>query len=229
MGQSEDRGNKLERITNIAILAVSAVILLSHSGAVVHWVKQRSVERTERRLVAQTWEELLDAASVLNGVGVARDRPIVVEFMDYQCPACGAVGPSVTDASDRGAVGVVIRHLPLEAIHPMARTAAKAAVCAERQGLFKPAHELLLSDDAWVTSDDWDWVAFAEVVGVGDLDEFARCLAGAEAEARIDRDKNLATALSVVSTPTFVTAGGIHRGVGGFRAAVEGFGGHSNR
>ncbi len=223
MGQKEDRDNTLERVTNVAIILVSAVFLLSHSADMVDWVKQQAGKATDRRLVAHTWEELIDTESLLDDGEKASGRPILVEFIDYQCPACRVVGPAVFEASARGTVVVAIRHLPLEGLHPMARTAAKAAVCAERQGRFQPAHELLLSDDEWVNSDDW--VRFAEVIGIDDAGEYASCLEGGEAEARIDRDKNLAIALSIASTPAFVTADGIHYGVGGFRAALEESGG----
>ena len=147
------------------------------------------------------------------------DRPIVVEFLDYQCPACRAVAPAVRAAWDDGTATIVVRHLPLESIHPFAMDAAKSVVCAEWQGRLREAHEALLSEAGWV--ERRDWLGMAESVGVGDLATFEECLGGREAEARVESDRRMAGALDIASTPTFVTERGVYPGVRGFSTALR--------
>ena len=102
----------------------------------------------------------------------------------------------------------------------MAREAALAVVCAERQGRLRAAHEALIGDGDWVPLRDW--LGMAEKVGIGDLARFAECLGGHDAEQRLANDLQLAAALGIASTPTFVTPQGIYRGTGGFQAALDG-------
>lgn len=140
-------------------------------------------------------------------------------FLDYQCPACRTVAPSVSAAWDDGTATIVVRHLPLERIHPFAMDAAKAVVCAEWQGRMREAHEALLSDVGWVARRDW--LGMAESVDVGDLLKFEECLGGREAEARVESDRRMAAELDIASTPTFVTERGVYPGVRGFTAALR--------
>ncbi|MBD3292665.1 MAG: thioredoxin domain-containing protein, partial [Armatimonadia bacterium] len=67
------------------------------------------------------------------------DAPLtLVEYADYQCPACidgfHAVEQLVETHSDR--VNVVFRHFPLISYHPMAMPGALAAEAAGEQGKF---------------------------------------------------------------------------------------------
>lgn len=194
---SKARRNKLEKITNIAILVTLLFLLLNPSGFVGRWFGRQVAEVRDRQAVANVWSELTD---VPGGSGLGRARTgasIVVEFLDYQCPACRTVAPAVTAAWDEGTATMVIRHLPLERIHPFAMDAAKAVVCAEWQGRMREAHEALLSDEGWVARRDW--LGMAESVGVGDLLKFEECLGGREAEARVESDRRMAAELDIAS------------------------------
>lgn len=137
-GTGKARSSRLEIITNLAILATLLFLLLNPSGIIGRWIGRQFAETRERNAVTSLWSELTDSGSGRLGekdVGVA--EPIIVEFLDYQCPACRAVAPHVSKAMEDGSVSIVVRHLPLEEIHPIAREAAKAVVCAERQGIFR--------------------------------------------------------------------------------------------
>lgn len=134
-----------------------------------------------------------------------------------------AVAPAVADAWENGSATIVIRHLPLERIHPQAREAAKAVVCAEWQGRLREAHDALLADRSWISRQDW--IGLGEAIGVGDLARFADCLKSRKAESRVDGDMRLAADLGISSTPTFVTVHGVYHGANGFRAALQGIAG----
>lgn len=64
-----------------------------------------------------------------------RGTATIVFFTDFQCPFCrrthAALAPILAERKDR--VRVVLRHVPLPS-HPDARSAARAAICAEDLG-----------------------------------------------------------------------------------------------
>lgn len=211
--------DRLGKITNIAILGTLLFLLLNPSGVIGSWVARQFAEKRQQQAVAALWGELTGLSDA-DGEATGDDRPVVIEFLDYQCPACRAVAPQVSKAIEDGSASIVVRHLPLEAIHPLAREAAKAVVCAEQQGRFRAAHEALMGDEDLVSRRDW--LGMAETAGVVDLSQFAECLEGEGADERVAADMRMAEALGISSTSTFVTTRGIFRGTGGFEAAMVG-------
>lgn len=142
------RAGWLERITNLAILGTLLILLLNPSGPIGSRVSRQVAETRERRTIENLWGGLTAPQSDVGDEQAAGGAPIVVEFLDYQCPACKAVAPAVSEAWKKGTATIVIRHLPLEEIHPLAREAALAVVCAERQGRLRAAHEALIGGGA---------------------------------------------------------------------------------
>lgn len=114
-----------------------------------------------------------------------RGTVTVVFFTDFQCPFCrrthAALAPVV--AQHPGRVRVVLRHVPLNN-HPDARTAARAAVCAESIAAYDDlVHALFTSPDLGE--------AACEELAVdrgADREQFKRCVADPATDARIDRD-----------------------------------------
>lgn len=70
---------------------------------------------------------------------------VVMEYSDFQCPACRSYYPMVkqltTEFEDRAIF--VFRHFPLLSIHPNAEFAARAAEAAGEQGKFWEMHDIL--------------------------------------------------------------------------------------
>lgn len=74
------------------------------------------------------------------------DAPVtLVEYGDYQCPACAAAHPMVkVILKILGAkLRFVFRNMPPSAIHPYAELAAEAAEAAAAQGKFWEMHDAL--------------------------------------------------------------------------------------
>ncbi|MDQ6841559.1 MAG: DsbA family protein, partial [Actinomycetota bacterium] len=70
------------------------------------------------------------------------DRPLVIEYADFECPFCAALRHELSGASVRR----VFRHFPVRSSHPRAWSAACAAEAAGLQGRFWEMHDLLFSD-----------------------------------------------------------------------------------
>lgn len=209
------RRSKLHRIVDVAILAAVAALLFHPNGIVGRWVANAYGERQERRKIAEIWGELSVANSRLGSV---RNDRTIVEFIDYECPSCRSTAAAVSNAARQG-VTVVFRHFPLTQIHPAARDAALAAICAERYGVFAEVHEAMLTDDTWMAEQDWgDW---STQVGIIEDGAFEACMDDDETLHRLRSDRELADLLGIRGTPSFVTPEGIFLGADGWTQALE--------
>ena len=130
----------------------------------------------------------------------------IIEFSDYQCPYCSRAESVVKQVLERypDQVRFVYRHLPLESIHPQARAAAEAAVCAEDQGRFWEYHELLFANQQAISAAKLS--ELAEQVGL-DEEAFASCTADDSTRQRVQRDISDAGAAGASGTPAFFVNG----------------------
>jgi protein-disulfide isomerase len=72
----------------------------------------------------------------------------LVEYSDFQCPACSAMYPVVKElmVEHGDKIRFEYRHFPIERIHPYAVQAAVAAEAAGQQGKFYEFHDLLFEN-----------------------------------------------------------------------------------
>ena len=212
---------KLDTYVNISIIITLAVLLFRPSGVVGRWIVDRYDAWRQRSMIEQLWPQIANnARSQLrprSGAQPLDSSAVMVEFIDYQCPVCRQMAPTVSSALDEYGVSVAIRHFPLD-IHPAARDAALAAICAERHGAFQQAHEALLSDETWIETQDWTNVATAMGVEPGTLET---CMAGPASVRRLTEDIDLAQSIGVRGTPTFVTGSGVFLGLPGLQDALS--------
>jgi protein-disulfide isomerase len=154
----------------------------------------------------------------------------IVEFGDFQCPACGAAHPHVKQLLQEynGRVTFYFRNFPLTNIHPNAMAAAQAAEAAADQGKYWEMHNKLFeSQKEWETLAATEASAkFAEYAGALGLDveKFKTALADEQFKTVVDQDLADANALQLQSTPSFFFNGVQHRGqhdYASLREAIE--------
>lgn len=144
----------------------------------------------------------------------------IVEFSDFQCPACATHANEVQPVLDAeliesGAVRWVFKNLPLR-VHPYAPAAAAAAECAGDQGQFWPMHDQLFARQADWAEEEID-AALATLAAELelDLDAFVACTASRQALERVLTDLYDAQGVAE-STPTFIfldgKSGAVYRG-----------------
>jgi protein-disulfide isomerase len=144
----------------------------------------------------------------LNGAPV-RGQPdakiTLVEFVDFQCPFCARVQPTLQQIRDAygDQVRVVFKHLPLS-FHPKAAGAAAAAEAAHRQGKFWEMQELIFANQS--TLDDEHYRAWAQQLGL-DVAQWEKDRQSPEVLARIAADAKEAEKLGVSGTPAFFVNG----------------------
>lgn len=137
----------------------------------------------------------------------------VVEFSDFQCPACQAVEPivkKIRTSYSSSQVQVIYRHFPLPQ-HAYGRQAAIYAEAAGEQGKFWEMHDILFDTQTeWSGLDEKGATAF--FLGLAkqlNLDEnkINQAITDNGLKARIDEDTAEGNRLGVNSTPTFFVNG----------------------
>jgi len=83
--------------------------------------------------------------------GSSDAKVILVEFSDFECPACAKYSQILrqVDESYRDDVKIVFRHFPLESIHENAMFAANAAEAAGTRGKFWEMHDIAFGDTVY--------------------------------------------------------------------------------
>ena len=146
------------------------------------------------------------------------DAPVtMVEYTDYQCPYCSQYSvqtfPQIkANMIDSGRVRYIFKDLPLDSIHPLARSGAVAARCAGAQDAYLIMHDQLFADQAtWTASGTIEgakesFITYARTLEL-DVETFASCLNSGEFDAAIEANVAEAAALQVSSTPSFFVDG----------------------
>jgi protein-disulfide isomerase len=130
----------------------------------------------------------------------------LLEYGDFECPACGAVHPLVK--AIRQAMGDTLcfafRNFPLTNIHPHAESAAEAAESAGAQGSYWKMHDLLFENQEALDIDALG--DYAELIGLDASRLIGEVLAHAH-QSRVREDFMSGTRSGVNGTPTFFING----------------------
>lgn len=132
---------------------------------------------------------------------------VVTVVTDFECPYSQRLSDRVKRWSDTEDVTVVVRHLPLEDIHPYAKRAAVASVCAARAGGFWRYHDWLFAQQDELVGDDEEFELGASEVGL-DVELFRKCLQmDLAAVAEVDADVAWSRRVGVSGTPSLFVNG----------------------
>lgn len=142
--------------------------------------------------------------------GSENPKVTIVEFGDFQCPACGASFPItdqlVKEYGDK--IKFVFRHFPLEQ-HVNAYDAARAVEAAAAQGKFWEMHDKLYeTQDTWGEKKDAvaQFEGFAKDLGLN-MDQFKKAYSEKSFDANIQAGLTDGIALGVNATPSFFING----------------------
>ncbi len=165
--------------------------------------------------------EIQDFAALVDmATSVTRGDPnapiTIVEFGDFQCPACQqfATGakPQIDFAYvDEGVVRFEFHDFPLVSIHAHAFIAARAARCALDQGesYFWKFHDRLYAEQStWVASRSAPtdaFVAYAAAIGL-DVNAYVTCLDSDRHADVISANMRLGRELGISGTPTIIVS-----------------------
>jgi protein-disulfide isomerase len=146
-----------------------------------------------------------------NVKGNASSSVIVIEYSDFQCPACRSYYPIMreltTEFGDR--VAFVYRHFPLTEIHKNAEAAARAAQAAGKQGKFWEMHDLLFEkQNEWANVSDTSimFQSYASLLGIS-VEQFKADFNSGEIKNFVKAQRSSALKLKLPGTPSYLING----------------------
>lgn len=130
----------------------------------------------------------------------------IIEFSDFQCPACGyAEGIAKRAVREYGnRIKFAYINFPLRQIHGNAEIAAEASECAFEQGKFWELHDIMFQNQNAL--DRASLGAYAEQAGL-DAERFSGCLDSGKYAPAVESDFQLGSKAGVDGTPTFFING----------------------
>jgi len=134
----------------------------------------------------------------------------LVEFGDYECPACGEYNPIVkqTLTDFAGKIVYVFRNYPLPQ-HANAQISSDAVEAAGLQGKYWQMH-----DKVYDTQNNWAnlgdptsvFVGYAKDLGLN-VDQFTKDMSSSIVKNKVQNDTNDGNTIGITETPTFYLNG----------------------
>jgi protein-disulfide isomerase len=165
-----------------------------------------SKEETKSQLLTE-----LDQVEGTNVKGNKEGADIVIEFADFQCPACAGFARVLSQfvEENKESVKFVMKHFPLASIHKNAMNSSYAAEAASKQGKFWEMHDML-----YARQTEWSEIDNAEEVFKDyakelelDVEKFGNDFLSKEVRDAVRADLTLALNLGLDSTPTIFING----------------------
>lgn len=145
--------------------------------------------------------------------GNAQATVELIEFSDFQCPACKSMEPILSSVIDEfgNHMKFAYRHLPLKAIHGNSENAAKASEAAGFQGKFWEMHDKIFENQALWSPMSKDqaveaFASYAQELGL-DVEKFKKDFESREVADAVEQDADEAASAAIQSTPTFFLNG----------------------
>jgi len=138
-------------------------------------------------------------------------KVLIVEYSDFQCPACAAYHPLVKKAIDEkgSQFEFVYRDFPLKLVHANAVVSSRAAEAAALQGQFWPMHDLLFErQKEWETASSLEdvFATYASQLGMN-ATQFRKDYNSAGVAAKVENDYLSGMRYNIQQTPTFFLNG----------------------
>lgn len=152
----------------------------------------------------------------------------LVEYADFQCPACGTYYPIVNQVVEKygNRIQYVYREFPLTQIHKNGDLAARAAEATGVQGKYWQMYdELYRNQNTWAEAADAQAImeSYAKAIGL-DTDKWKNDIESTEVKNKIATDVASGNTALVDSTPTFFLNGkplDVNASVDFFTAAID--------
>lgn len=152
-------------------------------------------------------------AGATKAVGPEDAAITIVEFSDFQCPACKSTKPIADQViAQHPEVRFVYRNFPLDEIHPNARLAAQAAEAAQLEGKFWGMYDLLFDGQGeWESLSEKSalldiFAGYAEELEI-DKQVFLEKIESSEVVQAVQAERTLGEEIGIQGTPTFFVNG----------------------
>ena len=175
--------------------------------------RQRAAEAENlKRTIAERSDEILNDPTAPVGGNPDGDVTLV-EFFDYNCPYCRRVAPTVVELEEADAdLRLVYKEFPI--LGPASQFAARAALASRRQGKYIAFHNALMQATEQVTEESV--MEIARAVGL-EVEQLRADMQEPAIQQAIARNLQLAAALGIDGTPSFVIGQEVVPGAADFR------------
>lgn len=188
--------------------------LLDNPGIIIESVQrfeeqQQVAEENELQTALVENAEEIFSSPTSPAIGDSQGDVTIVEFFDYNCPYCRKAAPMLVEAVRADPkLKIVLKEWPI--LGPGSLFAARAALASQAQGKYEVFHKAMMAH-----SGSLDENAIMELAGsVGlDVEQLKRDMEEAAIQTELDRNFELANALRISGTPTFVIGDEILRGL----------------
>jgi protein-disulfide isomerase len=162
--------------------------------------RQRAAEAENlKRTIAERSDEILNDPAAPVGGNPSGDVTLV-EFFDYNCPYYRRVAPTVAELEEADPdLRLVYKEFPI--LGPGSQFAARAALASRKQRKYVPFHNALMQADKQVTEETV--MDIARAIGL-DTKRLAQDMQDPAIQDAIGRNLQLASALGITGTPSFV-------------------------
>ncbi len=183
-----------------ALLIVLALVLVGSFA--FSFSKKRSAKKQEQTIVVENKKHI-------KGSETAEYK--LVEYSDFQCPACRSVNAAVMELMKKNpeVFNIEFRHFPLRSIHGNAQLAAQVAEAAGLQGKFWEMHDVLFEKQSeWNRAFNPKQVfrGYAKELGL-DTDRFNQDIKRDDIQDLVNTEYDEAIALQLTGTPSFLLDG----------------------
>lgn len=186
----------------VALVVIGSILLLifSQPGATTTPIQES--QKLTKTVTADDWIR-----------GNKDAKTTLVEYSDFQCPACGFWEPEIQKLMKEldGKIRLVYRNYPLVNLHQNAMVAAEAAEAAGVQGKFWEMHDQLFAKQSEWSNQAPDKVVqtFADYAGKLNLDvkKFQADLTSDTVKKSVSDDQADALASNLSGTPSFFVNG----------------------
>lgn len=180
------------------------ILLLAAVAAAIFFLAQLNVNPQPPAGFSNT-----ELAGNSQSIGPKDANVVIVEFSDYQCPACLTAEQSIRLVLPQfeGKVLFVYRNYPLTSIHPNAPIAAEAALAAGGQGKFWEMHNALFDNQELIRAQGFPAILqIAQNLGL-DMNKFNDEMAARKFAPAAKKDLDDAIKFGCQGTPTFFING----------------------
>lgn len=194
-----------DKLVLVFILATSLIFL----GGI--WFAYQMTKTTNPNNDTNVKADLLQVTPQDHVKGKAQASVSLVEYLDFECSACGAYYTLMQDLEEEfgDRVQFVYRHFPLSG-HRNAMNAALAVEAAGKQGQWQAMYDLVFSKQSeWggkANADRSLLEPYAQQLGLN-MDQFRTDAVSKELRERVEQDMESGRQLGVNSTPSFFLGG----------------------
>lgn len=192
-----------EEVKNILLIIVACVVIMLIG---IFFYSNSNIDPLS---LSENQTKLIKSDSLTIGKTSAKVK--IVEFADFECPACaaeaGVILKLLNDYKDN--ISLIFRHFPLDQ-HKNAFLAGKAVEAANEQGKFKEMYEkIYLNRFIWGDKTEPQteaFIGFAREIGL-DIAKFKTDILSDKYDTKIYGDRQDGIDLGINSTPTLIIGG----------------------